>query len=81
MPEKYTTSENLEQLLHYQNALFARGPEDILDLYFNILSKYGKDPYYFHATKNFKNETNNSLKIVFLGNNYFIAEELEFQKL
>ncbi|MGD1319919.1 hypothetical protein [Chryseobacterium sp. 2R14A] len=81
LPEKYITNENLEQLLGYQNALFARGPEDILDLYFNLLLKYGKQPYYFKYSEKLKEQTKNELKIVFLGNNYFIGEHLEFKKL
>ncbi len=81
LPEKYIISKNLEQSLGYQNALFARGPEDVLDLYFNILSKYGKEPYYFKNSKKLNDQTENELKIVFLGNNYFIGEQLEFQKL
>jgi hypothetical protein len=81
LPAKYIMSENLEQLLRHQNALFARGPEDVLDLYFNLLLKYGKQPYYFQSVKKPEAETNTSLKIVFLGNNYFIGEQLEFQKL
>jgi len=79
--EKYITNENLEQLLGYQNALFARGPEDVLDLYFDILFNYGKEPYYLQNIKKLNDQTKDELKIVFLGNNYFIAEQLEFQKL
>lgn len=81
LPEKYIINKDLEQLLGHQNALFARGPEDVLDLYFNLLSKYGKEPYYFKNTNNLDGQTKNELKIVFLGNNYFIGEQLEFQKL
>ncbi|MCX8532743.1 hypothetical protein [Chryseobacterium luquanense] len=80
-PKKYITNENLEQLLGHQNALFSEGPEDILDLYFNLLLKYGKEPYYFKNKKKLNDQTKDEFKIIFLGNNYFIGEHLEFQKL
>ncbi|WP_312077071.1 hypothetical protein [Chryseobacterium sp.] len=81
IPEKYLATDNLSFLINSKSGLFARGPEDILNLYHNLLLKYGKNPYYFENTAQVKNISNDNLKIVFLGNNYFIAEELEFIKL
>lgn len=79
--EKYLATDNLSFLINSKSGLFARGPEDILDLYYNLLLKYGKVPYYYTSETKVDKMNNENLKIVFLGNNYFIGEELEFIKL
>ncbi|MBD8084178.1 hypothetical protein [Chryseobacterium caseinilyticum] len=81
VPEKYLANDKLSFLVNSESGLFARGPEDILDLYFNLLLKYGKEPYYFQNNIKMDDKKKDELKIVFLGNNYFIGKQLEFQKL
>ena len=80
--DKFICNRNLIQLLTSNNAIFARGPVSILEEYFQLLHNGNKNPYYLETANNYKNsEINKNLKIIFIGNNYFISENFEFQKL
>ncbi|SEF53161.1 hypothetical protein SAMN05421847_0243 [Halpernia humi] len=79
--DKFICNRNLTKLLNSNNALFARGPISILEEYFQLLKNGNKNPYYLETANNYKNsEINKNLKIIFIGNNYFISENFEFQK-
>ena len=85
--DKFIIDKNLLNSCKRENRIFAKGPKNILENYFNILQKFETNPYYFGNRKqgnwngsNFKENTI-KYKVCVLGKNYFIGSEFKFEKV
>ena len=77
--EKYINGNDLILNCKSRNGLFARGPKNILKLYYNCLEKDNMNPYYLESNKN--NFKSKNLKVALLGGTYFIGEDFIFTRI
>lgn len=85
--EKFLNGNNLLTLCNSNNGLFARGPKQILDHYFNSLQEAGNEPYFYgeYFPKKWDGERwmpeSKDLKVALLGSTYFVGETFIFKRL
>ncbi|MEO8239411.1 MAG: hypothetical protein ABI576_15005 [Flavobacterium sp.] len=85
--EKYLNDcMSLSDLCNSKSGLFAYGPKKILDKFFVCLEKHNRNPNFVKSNINskYKNETEieieKTLKLLRIGESYFIAENFNFKQ-
>lgn len=77
----------MNELCEMEFGLFAKGPETYLEEYKSILEKQETQPYIYGNFKSKKwtgeewIEENPNLKLLLMGESFFIADEFKFERI
>jgi hypothetical protein len=71
--------DEIKRLSVQEHGLFARGPKTILKIYEQCLIKYGIKPIFIGERE--PSSENKSLKLLKLGNSYFIGNQFQFERI
>ena len=83
----FNTEKKLNELCEMEFGLFAKGPETYLKEYKSILEKQETKPYMYGTFKSKKwtgekwIEENPNLKLLLMGESFFIADEFRFERI
>lgn len=83
----FNTEKRLNELCEMEFGLFAKGPETYLEEYKSILEKQETQPYMYGNFKSKKwtgekwIEENPNLKLLLMGESFFIADEFKFERI
>lgn len=83
----FNTEKKLNELCEMECGLFAKGPETYLEEYKSILEKQETQPYMYGNFKSKKwtgenwIEENSNLKLLLMGESFFIADEFKFERI